>query len=723
MESRFGHNFANVRVHADAQADESAQTLHARAYTVGRHVVFKAGQYSPGTSTGTRLLAHELAHCIQQSRGGPPPTLDPSSPLEQAAHTAARGAQGNEIVNVSGMSGIGVAREEDDEDPTELRGKDILERYEERAHDPSQAAELEEERTTRRSGGSERARHKTRSLDVELHHGFPKFLGGNRIQTYIKLTNELHYLYHQELYHLLESEFNKRNALPEGAGPGSRKYYGRIFERLNPTEQQAILDEIIKHAEGFDARYRKADPAKNYKGYPDKRQRLSAALRRGIKDAQAETKPQQPKKQPAGPAVKPATRLKPTAGAKKTTQKPVTISDAAEVPAKPTAVTPVDQPKARPTALTPGEGGATRNPTGGATPGSTSTSGAGGGQSTTGVKAEVGAPIKPVVEATPGFRPVRGAGFGGAFQIAQAMQVANLQGAEVAKYLERHAKLQPKIEAWLMRGYSVELILIVEQPNSREFACVMGQFCDQSQLNYFHDLYINRVERVRPVGPVTPNPPSLGAGPFMGAVDERQAPISDLIHRDNRPLPSQGGSFTDEKEIRSLPTRDPGHHCEYAKQTLNPVPAFTESEQPGGQAGDEMGQVGDVPGTYSLKFEKLFSGPLSSLSSMMMGRQLQIEQDPSGKLVPKMWDLSETYSYLPYAVDNPRKDGRSVTLRGRFSRDKGFPKQFDSTLVHYPRLKPPRILEWVNVFNAEGLTTETGALKSVFNALFTWWKT
>jgi len=67
MEPRFGHNFAHVRVHADAKAAESARAVNALAYTAGRNVVFDAGQYAPGTSTGQRLLAHELTHVLQQS--------------------------------------------------------------------------------------------------------------------------------------------------------------------------------------------------------------------------------------------------------------------------------------------------------------------------------------------------------------------------------------------------------------------------------------------------------------------------------------------------------------------------------------------------------------------------------------------------------------------------------------------------------------------------------
>ncbi|HKG11726.1 MAG TPA: DUF4157 domain-containing protein, partial [Pyrinomonadaceae bacterium] len=66
MEPRFGHDFSHVRVHTDSRAAESARALDSLAYTVGRDLVFAAGQYAPGTTDGRRLLAHELAHVLQQ---------------------------------------------------------------------------------------------------------------------------------------------------------------------------------------------------------------------------------------------------------------------------------------------------------------------------------------------------------------------------------------------------------------------------------------------------------------------------------------------------------------------------------------------------------------------------------------------------------------------------------------------------------------------------------
>lgn len=69
FELRFGYDLSAVRVHADAKAGESARAVNALAYTVGDDIVFGAGRYTPGTREGIRLLAHELAHVVQGSRG------------------------------------------------------------------------------------------------------------------------------------------------------------------------------------------------------------------------------------------------------------------------------------------------------------------------------------------------------------------------------------------------------------------------------------------------------------------------------------------------------------------------------------------------------------------------------------------------------------------------------------------------------------------------------
>lgn len=66
FEHHFGYDFSHVRVHAGGQAAESARAVNALAYTVGSDLVFGAGQFSPYTEAGKKLLSHELAHVVQQ---------------------------------------------------------------------------------------------------------------------------------------------------------------------------------------------------------------------------------------------------------------------------------------------------------------------------------------------------------------------------------------------------------------------------------------------------------------------------------------------------------------------------------------------------------------------------------------------------------------------------------------------------------------------------------
>jgi Domain of unknown function (DUF4157) len=69
MESRFGEDFGDVRVHTGRAAHESAQSVNAQAYTVGTDIVFQQGKYDPESDAGRHMLAHELTHVVQQRNG------------------------------------------------------------------------------------------------------------------------------------------------------------------------------------------------------------------------------------------------------------------------------------------------------------------------------------------------------------------------------------------------------------------------------------------------------------------------------------------------------------------------------------------------------------------------------------------------------------------------------------------------------------------------------
>ena len=67
FEPRFGYDFSQVRIHSNLEAAQTARALNAKAFTVGRDILFGAGQYTPATAAGRSLLAHELTHIAQQN--------------------------------------------------------------------------------------------------------------------------------------------------------------------------------------------------------------------------------------------------------------------------------------------------------------------------------------------------------------------------------------------------------------------------------------------------------------------------------------------------------------------------------------------------------------------------------------------------------------------------------------------------------------------------------
>jgi hypothetical protein len=88
MEPRFGHDFSNVRIHVGTAAASAARSVQASAYTVGQDIVFGGG-FSPHTSGGREVIAHELVHVVQQSGSSPAATLRVDSADSEAEREAA----------------------------------------------------------------------------------------------------------------------------------------------------------------------------------------------------------------------------------------------------------------------------------------------------------------------------------------------------------------------------------------------------------------------------------------------------------------------------------------------------------------------------------------------------------------------------------------------------------------------------------------------------------
>jgi hypothetical protein len=106
MGRAFSADFSSVRVHTGPASDRVASGLGASALTAGQDIVFRAGAFRPHTPGGDRLLAHELAHVVQQAGGLPRAAIDggTADPLEKAAETAA-----DQAVTSGRVAGLGPA--------------------------------------------------------------------------------------------------------------------------------------------------------------------------------------------------------------------------------------------------------------------------------------------------------------------------------------------------------------------------------------------------------------------------------------------------------------------------------------------------------------------------------------------------------------------------------------------------------------------------------------
>jgi hypothetical protein len=126
MEPRFNYDFSRVRVHAGPLAAASARAVGAQAYTVGQDVVFNEGKYTPSTTEGKRLLAHELSHVVQQSGASSRGDLKIGSEhdssereADQAAeHIVHRGANGSPLQGIA-PSPVKLARQDQEQEPAD----------------------------------------------------------------------------------------------------------------------------------------------------------------------------------------------------------------------------------------------------------------------------------------------------------------------------------------------------------------------------------------------------------------------------------------------------------------------------------------------------------------------------------------------------------------------------------------------------------------------------
>ncbi|WP_253738380.1 DUF4157 domain-containing protein [Halohasta salina] len=148
MEDRMGDSLGDVRIHTGPQAAAACESINARAFTVGNHVAFNAGEYDPESTEGQHVLAHELAHVRQQTQGAvsmlPQEDMelevDPDPALErEAEETAQRVMAGGDlgIQRLAGTevhvqrAGLGSLSSQSDRSPSESASKANSSTYEE----------------------------------------------------------------------------------------------------------------------------------------------------------------------------------------------------------------------------------------------------------------------------------------------------------------------------------------------------------------------------------------------------------------------------------------------------------------------------------------------------------------------------------------------------------------------------------------------------------------
>lgn len=600
MESRFDHDFSRVRVHVDGAAAQSAREHHAKAFTRGDDIVFGANQFAPSTHSGRRLIAHELAHVVQQRRGGE----SPGAAHEDDADSAAQAVLNGSAVHVRVGSARGMAQLTPDQELDDLlrKGPGLTAPGAEEQRNAvarlSSGTATEADRVTliRQSVAESRAllqaakglalsystcqgmcgagRDAATLSFGSLAAGSPTLISVARFQsnevfggtrhafTVITFADGTKYLVDPTFAQFLRPSkaTNLKGATAQGlrSDPNAARLLVNLvrdgFVKLDEANAQVYARALgVSETDAGKAATTllKGEKAvfveqvgqgnqtiyKFGKGAPDAldRSELIKSLRKDhIPKVTHEG-------DPLGvlPELKQlAERLEPTAP--KTSQGGG--GDGGGGGGAKTTPPPTTQPRAPNTDTT------RTSPT-------TSTSSS--------TRAEVGPKLEPIVEGTPGFKPEIGAGIGGAIQILQAHQFAGLQGDQVDKYLAKFAQLQPKIDKFFNEGYSVEVALIVEKPDRPDVFCGAGVFCDSSQIIYFRDIFITRVESTAP-----PRFPTTTDHPQAYPTGGRDSFI---------PYTYQGGSIIEEHEIPHLEPEHDEHHTEYKKETFYPPPKFVFS--------------------------------------------------------------------------------------------------------------------------------------------------
>lgn len=611
MEARFGCDFSDVRVHSGDAAARSAREVGAQAYTVGRDIVFGAGRFAPGTSAGQRLLAHELAHTVQQ-RGA----RDAGDALrigaehdahERAADASSVLAARGQAATVSGRLDTARVQRAPGDSPPITADTDFS----------AIQARLD---AIVRSGPMPTQTRVIGAAIIDV----PGYRGPREIRALSSMETDA-LGQGADVHHAVAPQNRTLTATRGIYGSGVRREFP--FSHINDAEIK-LFEEIRANlppgAKGTvhftTMRFRLVNGQQVLEPIP-----ACSGCNRATFEMAGGSAVMYVSHAPAHP-----TTTLDLAGA----SSPVGGGSPGTPPRTPTPA----PPKAPRPEIPPPTAGARRSTT----------------------RAEIGAPLTAPNEATPGYAPARGAAWGAAAQMLHSRMFGNIQNAEVAKYEKRLAQLQPKIDAYLESGQSVELILIVEKPDRPDVLCGAGVFCDASQFIYFRELFINRVESEEPTIDVS-------------RLDTKHAHMYAPGGREGFvPYTHQGGSLTDESEIPFLAARHRDHHCEYAKQTLHPsprmailapkrAPAPTPTKKPRSDPATRRAMASQPAKLYTMSHDIVRYGKVVKLRE-------KLANDPSFVLMSDSlggYDRSRTAVVYFSDLDKPRAEALAAFLRAQ----------------------------------------------------------
>ncbi len=238
MEPRFHQDFSNVRIHTGQSAAESAHAVHARAYTLGSHVVFNTGQYAPGSSAGDRLLAHELTHVVQQ-RGG----LQAAN-YEESAHERVADRVANQVIDGSAAppsippTGIALARVPDGAD----------------SHEGDSAEVGSKSETSERDAGTQpdpiakaRARIAKATHELDRLHGITSERSNDTVAAYDAVNSALKYAANSKDKALiqeaqeLKTRFNKVARGPHAGAAPLDQHPAASTQPMTPEEASTVV--------------------------------------------------------------------------------------------------------------------------------------------------------------------------------------------------------------------------------------------------------------------------------------------------------------------------------------------------------------------------------------------------------------------------------------------------------------------------------------------------